>query len=667
MKKFLFAVHSSFRRSFLVLFHVGLIALSLTAAFFLRHDFALPALKTVIGGVTRPSFFQQGLWIAVVVKTVVFLLARLHRGWWRFVGINDLLRVFFANVVASAAFTAAVLLTTGPPPEAPDAGSFPRSIYVIDFVLCFLMTAGARFAVRLYTEGIRGRASGTGSKGLLIYGAGGAGRMLLREIRSNHSLGYEVIGFLDDDPKLRGAHLMNIRVLGTGRDAAEIVDRHNKRKRSRKIEEIVIAMPSASGRQMGEAVSNCRAAGVSCKTIPGIGELLKGKVLSAQIRDVSLDDLLGREQVRLDEDRIHESIARRSVLITGAGGSIGSELCRQAARFHPEKLIALDQGETELFKIDLELREKYPSLNVIAEVGDIRDAERVEEVIRRHSVDSIFHAAAYKHVPMMEAHVIEAVKNNVVGTWNLVKAACEYQVSNFLMISSDKAVNPTSIMGVTKRIAELIVSAESDAAPQKTKFVSVRFGNVLGSNGSVVPLFKAQIAAGGPVTVTHPGVRRYFMSVREAVQLVLQASTMGKGSEIFVLDMGQMVPIVDLAKNLITFAGLDPEKIQIKFIGLRPGEKLYEELMTEGENILPTHHEKIKIFKGPQINRGLLEAWLLQLELLLEKRNPALVVSHLKELVPEYQDPRTLTSPLAEKKARQAPGPSLTPQMPLSP
>ena len=255
-------------------------------------------------------------------------------------------------------------------------------------------------------------------------------------------------------------------------------------------------------------------------------------------------------------------------------------------------------------------------------MGDIRDAERVEEVIRRHSVDSIFHAAAYKHVPMMEAHVIEAVKNNVLGTWNLVKAACEYRVSNFLMISSDKAVNPTSIMGATKRIAELIVSAESDAAPQTTKFVSVRFGNVLGSNGSVVPLFQAQIAAGGPVTVTHPEVRRYFMSVREAVQLVLQASTMGKGSEIFVLDMGEMVRIVDLAKNMITLAGLDPEKIEIRFIGLRPGEKLYEELMTEGENIRPTHHEKIKIFGGPQIKRGLLEAWLLQLELLLEKRNP---------------------------------------------
>ena len=652
MKRFLFAFQSSIRRFLLVLFHVGLIALSLRVAFLLRFDFEL-------SGVTK-AFFEKSIWIAVVAKIVVFLLAGLHRGWWRFVGINDLLRVFFANLIASAGFTAAVLLTTGAPLGAPpDSGFFPRSIYVIDFVLCFLLTAGARFAVRLYIEGIRGTSSKTGGKGLLIYGAGGAGRMLLREIRSNPTLGYEVIGFMDDDPKLRAAHLMNVRVLGEGRDAATIVDRYNKRKRSRKIEEIVIAMPSASGRQMGEAVANCRAAGVACKTIPGIGELLNGKVLSAQIRNPTLDDLVGREQVPLEEDRIQESIAGRSVLITGAGGSIGSELCRQAARFNPAKLIAFDQGETELFRIDLELREKYPSLDVVPEVGDIRDAERVEEVIRRHSVDSIFHAAAYKHVPMMEAHVIEAVKNNVVGTWNLVKAACEFQVSNFLMISSDKAVNPTSIMGVTKRIAELIVSAESDAAPQTTKFVSVRFGNVLGSNGSVVPLFQAQIAAGGPVTVTHPGVKRYFMSVREAVQLVLQASTMGKGSEIFVLDMGEMVRIVDLAKNLITFAGLDPEKIQIRFIGLRPGEKLYEELMTEGENIRPTHHEKIKIFGGPQIKRGLLEAWLLQLELLLEKRNSDLVINHLKELVPEYQDPRPLASPPEKKHAPRLPGPSL--------
>ncbi len=611
---------------------------------------------------TRQHSSQKSIWIAVVAKTAVFLLAGLHRGWWRFVGINDLLRVFFANLVASAVFTAAVLLTTGPGPGAPrDSGSFPRSIYVIDFVLCFLMTAGARFAVRLYIEGIRGTSSKTGGKGLLIYGAGGAGRMLLQG------------NSLESHARLRGNRVHGRRPETAGRPSDEcssawrqagtlprIVDRHNKRKRSRKIEEIVIAMPSASGRQMGEALANCRAAGVACKTIPGIGELLNGKVLSAQIRNPTLDDLIGREQVPLEEDRIQESIAGRSVLITGAGGSIGSELCRQAARFNPAKLIAFDQGETELFRIDLELREKYPSLDVVPEVGDIRDAERVEEVIRRHSVDSIFHAAAYKHVPMMEAHVIEAVKNNVVGTWNLVKAACEFQVSNFLMISSDKAVNPTSIMGVTKRIAELIVSAESDAAPQTTKFVSVRFGNVLGSNGSVVPLFQAQIAAGGPVTVTHPGVKRYFMSVREAVQLVLQASTMGKGSEIFVLDMGEMVRIVDLAKNLITFAGLDPEKIQIRFIGLRPGEKLYEELMTEGENIRPTHHEKIKIFRGPQIKRGLLEAWLLQLELLLEKRNPDLVINHLKELVPEYQDPRTLASPPEKKHAPRLPGPSLT-------
>ena len=571
------------RRLLLVLFHVWLIGLSLAGAFLLRFDFQLPDWVMVTkDGATVPSLFQQGLWMAVVVKTTVFLLARLHRGWWRFVGINDLLRVFFANAIGSVCFTAAVLLTTGPA-EAPGAGAFPRSIYVIDFVLCFLMTAGARFAVRLYIEGMRDSRSRTGGRGLLIYGAGSAGRMLLREIRSNHSLGYDVLGFLDDDPKMRGALLMNVRVLGTGRDAAKLVDRY--RKRSRKIEEIVIAMPSATGREMSEALSNCRAIeGVTFKTIPGMGELLNGKFLSDQIREVSLDDLLGREQVRLEEDRIHESIAGRSVLITGAGGSIGSERCRQAARFSPAKLIALDQGETELFRIDLELREKFPALNVVAEVGDIRDAERVEEVIRRHSVESIFHAAAYKHVPMMEAHVIEAVKNNVLGTWNLVKAACEYRVSNFLMISSDKAVNPTSIMGATKRIAELIVSSESEAT---TNFVSVRFGNVLGSNGSVVPLFKAQIAAGGPVTVTHPEMRRYFMSVREAVQLVLQASTMGKGSEIFVLDMGAMVRIVDLAANMIKLAGLDPEKIEIRFTGLRPGEKLYEELMTEGENILP--------------------------------------------------------------------------------
>jgi FlaA1/EpsC-like NDP-sugar epimerase len=444
------------------------------------------------------------------------------------------------------------------------------------------------------------------------------------------------VGFIDDNLRLRSTRIMDVPVLGAGRDIGLIVDHYATR--HTKIDEVVIAMPSASGRQMREAHANCRAVGVACRTIPGIGDLLTGKYLSAQLRSISLEDLLGREPIRLEEDRIRERIAGNSILITGAAGSIGSELCRQVARFCSKKLVILDQAESELFKIDQELLQQNPDLEIVPVVGDIRDFRTIEEVVRTHAVGCIYHAAAYKHVPMMEAHVLEAVRNNIFGTLNLVKAAYKYRVPNFLMISSDKAVNPTSVMGVTKRIAELIVSTASTGRENGTTFVSVRFGNVLGSNGSVVPIFQSQIAAGGPVTITHPDMRRYFMSIREAVQLVLQASTMGKGSEIFVLDMGEPVRILDLAQNMIQLAGLTPnEDIEIRITGLRPGEKLFEEIALDGENMLPTYHPKIKIYKGPATEPEILSAWLRQLQVLIARRDVASILDHLTVLVPEYK------------------------------
>jgi FlaA1/EpsC-like NDP-sugar epimerase len=609
-----------YRVLLIVAFHLVIVALSLAAAFLLRFDFALPQ--------DQAALFLGAVLIAIPTKMLVFLLARFHRGWWQFVGVADLLRILFANLIASVGFTIAAMVFIG--------STFPRSIYLIDFLLCFLSTSGARFAVRLYKEGMVVSNHQPG-KGLLIYGAGTAGLTLLREIRSNPSLGYTVVGFLDDNPTKQMRDLMGLPVLGCGRDAPLIVDQYKSR--SRQVEEIVIAMPMVTGRKMREALANCRAAGVPCKTIPGIGELLNGKFLSAQIRNISLEDLLGREQVQLEQERIQTSISNQSVLVTGAAGSIGSELCRQIGCFQPRKLVAFDQAESELYKIDMELREKHPSLEVVGAVGDIRDARCVDELIRTHGIDLVFHAAAYKHVPMMEAHALEAVKNNVMGTWNLVRAAQRNGVSNFLMISSDKAVNPTSIMGVTKRVAELIVSMPPErGVAHVPKFVSVRFGNVLGSNGSVVPLFQAQIAARKPVTVTHPEVRRYFMSVREAVQLVLQASTMGEGAEIFVLDMGEPIRIADLARNMIRLAGLIPdEDIEIRFVGLRRGEKLYEELISEGERIKPTYHDKIKIFQGDRTERRLMEGWLRELEQLLARRDETAVVSHLQDLVPEFR------------------------------
>jgi FlaA1/EpsC-like NDP-sugar epimerase len=369
-----------------------------------------------------------------------------------------------------------------------------------------------------------------------------------------------------------------------------------------------------------------------------MGELLSGKVLTSQIRDVSLEDLLGRDPIRLDETLIRTSLEGRSVMVTGGGGSIGSELCRQVAAFEPSRLVIFERAESDLFRIHLELAAKFPKLEIVQQIGDIRELASVQQAIERYEVQSIFHAAAYKHVPMMEEHLLEAIRNNILGTNNVVQAACRAGVSDFLMISSDKAVNPTNIMGLTKRVAELIVSSlPTPAEGATTKCVSVRFGNVLGSNGSVVPLFRQQIAAGGPVTVTHPDMRRYFMTIREAVQLVLQASTMGKGSEIFVLDMGEPVSIVSLARNMIRLSGHEPDvDIEIRFTGLRPGEKLFEELALEGEDHVPTYHQKIKIFRGSRNDAAAMDVWIAELERLAAEGAEAAIIAHLKSLVPEY-------------------------------
>jgi len=624
------------RALLITLFHLLVIVISVLLAFWVRFDFLASSLYS--------DLVVVGLTLAVAVKLPAFLLGGVQRGWWRYAGLHDLSRIFLVNVAASVGWAAVVITFHGP--------DFPRSIYVIDFLVCFLLTAGARFSVRLYNETLKFElaAARKENKNILIYGAGAAGRTLIREIRMNLSLGLQVVGFIDDNPLLRSASIMNVRVLGTGRDIARIVERYQSR-RGVNIDEVIIAMPSATGLQMREAHASCRAAAIECRTIPGFGDLLSGKYLSAQIRSISIEDLLGREQIRLEETRIQESIAAKSILVTGAAGSIGSELCRQTASFIPGKLVLFDQAESELFKMDQELRQKHPGIDIVPVVGDIRDYRTIDEVVRTHAIDSIYHAAAYKHVPMMEAHVIEAVRNNIVGTWNVVRVAQRHRVSNFLMISSDKAVNPTSVMGVTKRIAELIVSATFSGEGNSTKFVSVRFGNVLGSNGSVVPTFQSQIAAGGPVTVTHPDMRRYFMSIREAVQLVLQASTMGKGSEIFVLDMGEPIRVLDLAYNMIQLAGLTPdEDIEVRITGLRPGEKLFEEIALDGENMQPTYHEKIRIFKGTVVEPDILSGWMDQLQLLISRRDTERILAHLATLVPEYRpqrvpEPTIVTSP----------------------
>jgi FlaA1/EpsC-like NDP-sugar epimerase len=600
--------------------HSVVFASALTAAFLLRFEFLLPDQEW--------QHLSVGIALAVPLKLIVWWAGGgFRKGSWRFAGMADMQRVVLSNLGASLAFAIATRMIVG--------AGFPRSIYVIDLMISLLATGTLRLAGRIAIELRSTIRPLSARKNVLIYGAGAAGVSLVREIRSNPALCCEILGFLDDDPTKRNTALMRVKVLGAGRDAPRIVERFKKR--GRRVDEIIVAMPSATGRQVREAVANCRAAGVTCRIVPGLADLLTGKVLSRQVRKVRMDEVLGREPVEMDEKLVRTHLAGRSVMVTGAAGSIGSEICRQILRTEASRLVLVDRAESDMYRIELELARQGSRVQVVTEMGDIQDFARMNDSIRRNSVEMIFHAAAYKHVPMMESHVCEAVKNNILGTWNLVKAARQNSVASFLMISSDKAVRPSSIMGATKRAAELLLSSMQNSS---TRFVSVRFGNVLGSNGSVIPLFEAQIAAGGPVTVTHPDVKRYFMTTQEAVQLVLQASAMGNDAEIFVLDMGEPVRILDLARNLIRLAGFEPEEdIDIRVIGMRPGEKLFEELSSGGEDLRPTHHPKIRVCKTATASRAQIEKWLESIHAAVERYDEAGLRSLISHLVPEYADP----------------------------
>ena len=600
--------------------HLTVVALSVAAAFLLRFDFTLPA-----GAI---PILKQALLIAILVKLPIFDLIGFYRSLRRFVSIPDLYLVFLGNVAGSVLFIAVSMLWIGP--------SMPRSVLIIDAVLCFVATALVRFSVRICNETFRERPVQERT-GILVYGAGATGAQLVREVHSNPGTRYEVKGFLDDDPSKQHGRISGIPVLGSGRQVSSVVQRLNRFKPT--VGEIIIAMPSATGPQMREALANCRAARIPCKTVPGIDELLSGRVLFSQVRNPAVQDLLGRQQVRLDTPHVQRSIAGRSILVTGAAGSIGSELCRQVARFKPACLVAFDQAESDLFRIENELRERHPELELVAALGNIQEVDRVSDLLERHKVESIFHAAAYKHVPMLESHVVEAVRNNILGTWNLVRTARGLNVRSVLMISSDKAVNPICVMGATKRVCERIVSARWPGNGQ-TKGVSVRFGNVLGSNGSVVPIFQAQIAGGGPIKVTHPDARRYFMTISEAVSLVVQASAESEGSEIFVLDMGEPVRIVDLAENMIRLAGKVPyEDIDIEFTGLRPGEKLMEELRGKSEGLVATSNEKMHVIHERPLTWDRIDRWVEELKGLVGGRQEPEIIAHLRILVPEYSPP----------------------------
>ena len=600
------------RRALIWAAQIGVFALSGVVAFLLRFDLSLPSAYRI--------YLAYALPIWILVKIAVFHVAKLDRGLWRYLSVGDLSRIAYGNLTASV--VSCILIKVIAP------RGFPRSIYVLDLMICFLATSGLRLILRLMLEVTSNVRSTKGvEKSTLIYGAGDAGITLLREIRNNPRLSYSVLGFLDDRPDKKGLRLAGVPVLGGGDQAESLVIKHN-------VDTILIAIPSASGVEMTRILELCQKAGAECKTVPGLAEVIEGSGLASQIREVAVEDLLGRTPVHLEESQIRGTLEGKVVLVTGAAGSIGSELCRQIARFHPAGIVGFEIAESPLFEIDREMRQMFPQVPFHPEIGSIQNRARLDEVLRQHKPSVVYHAAAYKHVPLMEAHVFEAIENNVFGTYNVAVAAAEHGVEHFVMISSDKAVRPTNIMGTTKRVAELVLLALQNG---RTKYVAVRFGNVLGSNGSVIPIFKKQIAAGGPVTVTHPEMRRFFMTIPEACQLVLQASAIGKGGQICVLDMGQPVKIVDLARNLILLSGLRPdEDIKIEFTGMRPGEKLYEELSTFLEDTVPTEHEKIRIFMGDGMRERDIQGWLDSLHEICETRDTGRLVVALKEIVLDY-------------------------------
>ncbi len=601
---------------------VSAFLLATLIAFLLRFDFSIPRIEV------RPLIFAACAFGAA--KLIVFVSMGLQRSWWRYVSTQDLFLLAAGNGLGSL-LGGGVIWFFGPT-------GFPRSIYVLDFVLCFGLTAVIRLGARLTTDISSMRVNRTGHKRALIYGAGDAGVMLAREMRQNAALSYTLAGFVDDDPKKKGVRIQGVKVLGGGNDLADVVEKAAA-------EMIFIAIPSASGQQITEILHRCTGLKVGYKIIPPISEIIASNGLLTQIRDVAVEDLLGRQPVRLDVEQIRAKLAGQVVMVTGAAGSIGSELCRQIARFDPALLVGYEIGETALFYLQREMCQKVPGVRFQGEIGSVQNERRLAEVFAKYRPAAVFHAAAYKHVPMMESHVFEAVENNVFGTRAVARCAAEFGVQDFVMISTDKAVRPTNMMGATKRVAELVVRSmqAQSSSNRRKKFVSVRFGNVLGSNGSVIPIFKEQIAAGGPVTVTHPTMSRYFMTIPEASQLVLQASTLGQGGEIFVLDMGDPVKIADLARNLILLSGLRPgEDIEIVYTGTRPGEKLFEELHLHDENTIDTGHEKIKAFAGQSLGYAEAEDLIDSLKEICEERDIGRLVLTIKKAVTDYNPSQEL-------------------------
>ncbi|MCF7954879.1 MAG: polysaccharide biosynthesis protein [Phycisphaerae bacterium] len=612
-----------YRRFIIFIAHILAFTISLGLSFLLIHNMQIKKDWLVYQ-------YPFMLLFMVPIKLVVFGLFRQYSGWWRYVGISDLLVVAKASLISTAIIVAAWYI--GWQIEYVQLGikklvGIGDGIILLDFFITVMTLSGLRMVVRLYHEEFR-QENPTGLTRLLIVGAGDAGEALLRETMRMKNAQYEVIGFVDDNPRKIGVRIHGLTVLGTTNRLLEICKKHN-------VEEIAIAIPSANHKQLRKVIQICQGTKIRFRTVPSITDIASGKLRVSQIRDVAIDDLLGRDVVELDLESIESFLSNKTILVTGAGGSIGSEMCRQVCKFGPKLLLLVEQAENPLFFIERELRKDYPDVKMMALIRDITNRPRIRQVFEKYKPQVVIHAAAHKHVPLMEENPGEAIVNNIMGSKNICDCAADFGADDFVMISTDKAVNPTSIMGSTKRIAEMYVQSKKSASG--THFTTVRFGNVLGSNGSVVPIFNKQIAAGGPVTVTHPEMERYFMTIPEASQLVLQAATLGKGGEIFVLDMGEPVKIVHLARELITLSGFRPdEDIEIVFSGMRPGEKLFEELSIEGEDMLPTKHPKIAAWQNKPVDRDTLKKTIAMLLRTAKTQNHNKLVEIIKTVIPEY-------------------------------
>jgi FlaA1/EpsC-like NDP-sugar epimerase len=552
---------------------LGIFAAAFVLAYWLRFEFAIPARES--------SFVISAVPFVLLVKLIVFYLCGTYRILWAYVGIRDLFRLFRATVFASGGIVGVNFLIWRDQMA-------PRSVVVLDGVLTFLAVGGLYVLLRHLREA-GGLPSHGSAEPVVIVGAGDAGEALLRELQRNPLMGARVVGFVDDAPHKQGHSLRGVPVVGRTEDIREIAYRFGVRK-------AFIAIPNASGLVMRKLVTGLLTAGLAVKVLPQMGRTATSSGFVPQLREVSMEDLLRREPIKLDDQAISAFIKGKVVLVTGAAGSIGSELCRQLLECRPARLVALDCAETPLHNLILELRARVDEGVLIPELADVTHKERIEGVFQKERPAVVFHAAALKHVPMLESHPCEGVRVNVGGTQIVAEAAKRSGTWAFVLISTDKAVRPSSVMGATKRIAEMLIKTLDGG--QGTRFMSVRFGNVLGSNGSVLPIFKAQLARGGPITVTHPEMRRYFMTIPEAVQLVLQASVLGRGGETFVLDMGEAVRIVDLAKDLIRLSGLVPDvDVKVEFTGMRPGEKLFEEIRLDSEEVERTSHLQVFLLR----------------------------------------------------------------------